>query len=190
MVFEIAGGEPSTSDSQPLGDGRGTTSDSDGTLQHSKPLSSVETPQQHLKLASRHAAGLVNESSPAGEPSQTQAGQSNAEIAAVAAQLLGNGQLTADSSAPVGVGQSRNDQLSAEIPDLTALAAAHVFDRLGEGNAAMNESTDDGKSWLRSIGTSPLLMVLALERIAALNSRRVTRESRIAAAKKPLRLRS
>jgi hypothetical protein len=31
-------------------------------------------------------------------------------------------------------------------------------------------------------------MVLALERIAALNSRRATRESRIAASKNPLRL--
>jgi hypothetical protein len=70
------------------------------------------------------------------------------------------------------------------------LAAAHVFDQLGQGNAAVIESSVDGKSWLRSIGTSPLLMVLALERIAALNSRRATRESRIAAAKRSLRLRS
>jgi hypothetical protein len=61
---------------------------------------------------------------------------------------------------------------------------------LGEGNAAVIESTVDGKSWLRSIGTSPLLMVLALERIAALNSRRATRESRIAPAKKPCLSRS
>ena len=173
MVFEIAGGEPTSSDSH-------SPSDKGETLQHSEPFSSVETPQNAM-LADRHAAMSSNEGPPVGKPVQPQATQLSGQTAAAMAQLAA-GMLAADSSATLGV-----PQLFAESRDVTALAAAVDFDALGEENAAAIISVADGKSWLRSIGTSPLLMVLALERIAALNSRRATRESRIAATKKPLR---
>jgi hypothetical protein len=179
MVFEIAGGEPTASDSHT----------SDESLQHSGPLSSVKTSQQSEKLAGRHAVGLPNEGSTAGEQGQSQAAQSNGHNAKVVTRIMDAGKLAAGSSAPVSVDQfSADNPLDAESPDAKALAAA--FDQLGERRAAVIESTADGKSWVRLIGPSPLLMVLALERIAALNSRRVTWESRIAVAKKPPRLRN
>jgi hypothetical protein len=184
MVFEIAGGEPTASDSHSLG-GQHTTSDSDPTLQNSKPLSSVDAPQQNVKLVTRHTSGQPTEVALIGEPGQQQATQSNEQLAAIVAQLLKDGKLTTDASAPTALGQ-----LLVDNPDIATLASAAAFDQLGEENAPMIESSVDGKSWLRSIGTSPLLMALALERIAALNSRRATRELRIEAAKKPLRLRS
>jgi hypothetical protein len=175
MVFEIAGGEPTASDSH-------SPSDTGETLEHSEPLSSVETPQPNAKLANRNASASPNEGYPVGESAQPQAAQSNGQAAAAMVQPPAGRMLAADSADPASAGQ-----LSAENPDVTAFAATAVFDQLGKENAAAIESSFDGKSWLRSIGTSPLLMVLALERIAALNSRRATRESRIAPTTKPLR---
>jgi hypothetical protein len=186
MVFEIAGGEPTTGDSHSLDGQSTTTSDSDKSLQHSKPLSSVDTPQQGVKQVARHTATQTNESAPIGQP---QATGSTEQLAAALAQFLKDGNLAADVSAPIAFAEllADNPQL-AGIPDAATLAATAAFDQLGQDNTAVIESSSDGKSWLRSIGTSPLLMVLALERIAALNSRRATRESRIAASKKPLHL--
>lgn len=180
MVFEIAGGEPTASDSH-------RPADTGESLQHSEPLSSVEQLQQNPKTANSHSAALPSEGSPVGEPAQPPAAQANEQIAAIVTQLMSDGKLAAAN----GVGQSSVGYAAgAQNPDAAALAAAAVFDQLGEGNAAVIESRVDGNSWLRSIGTSPLLMVLALERIAALNSRRATRESRIAPTKKPIRARS
>jgi hypothetical protein len=191
MVFEIAGGESAASDLHSLDGQRITTSDSDPTLQNSKPLSSVDAPQQNAKLVTRHTSGQPSEGAPVGDPGQPQAMQSNEQVAAIMAQLLKDGKLITDASAPAALGQLLADNpRAADNPDIATFAAAAAFDQLGQDNAAVIESSVDGKSWLRSIGTSPLLMVLALERIAALNSRRATRESRIAAAEKPLRLRS
>ena len=191
MVFEIAGGEPTASDSHSLDGQRTTTSDSDPTLQNSKPLSSVDAPQQSVKLAARHTSGQPNEVAPVDGPGQPQAMQSNEQVVAIVAQLLKDGKLTADASTPTAFEQLLADNPRAtDNPDVATFAAAAAFDQLGKGNAAVIESSIDGKSWLRLIGTSPLLMMLAFERIAALNSRRATRETRIAAAKKPLRLRS
>jgi hypothetical protein len=184
MVFEIAGGEPTTGDSHSL-DGQTTTSDNDKSLQHSKPLSSVDGSQQYGKLAGHHAAVPANGATAAGAPGQSQSGQ----IAAIEAQLLANGNLLGGLTTLGNYDQSSATNPAADNPDSTALATAAVFDQLGRTNAAAIDSSADGKSWLRSIGTSPLLMVLALERIAALNSRRATRESRIAAAKKLPQLR-
>ena len=192
MVFEIAGGEPTASDLHSLGGGRAKTSDSSETLQHAEPLSSVKTSQQNVKLAAvRHAAGSPTEAASAGEMTQAQAEQQTRQLAAVVTQLMASGKLAAGFSAPVSAAQfSAGNLLVTENPDPAAFASAAVFDQLGEENAVVIESSVEGKSWLRSIGTSPLLMVLALERIAALNSRRAAREARIAAAKKPPRLRS
>jgi hypothetical protein len=191
MVFEIAGGEPTAGDLHSLDGQRGKTSDNDDTLQHAEPLSSVEASQQNLKLASvRHAASSQAEGAGAGGMTQAQTEQQSRQLATVVMQLLDSGRLAAGFSVPASASQfSAGNLPGTENPDPAALASAAVFDQLGKENAAMIESSVEGKSWLRSIGVSPLLMVLALERIAALNSRRAAHEERIAAAKKPLRLR-
>jgi hypothetical protein len=172
-VFEIAGGEP-TNDLHNPGQQPTTTSDSNEPLQHAQPLSSIETPQQSGKLSNRHAACQANGAYPLGDPGQPVSDETNGQVAIAKPQFLGNDKLTADPSALVSA-----DQFT--LSDAKEIAAAAVSDQLGKGNSAIIDQPVDGKSWLRSIGTSPLLMVLALERIAALNSRRATRESRIAA---------
>jgi hypothetical protein len=181
-VFEIAGGEPTTSDSQR--DQPAATSGTDQALQDTKPLSSVKTLQQNERLASRNAAETQSDGSPA-SPGQTHSAQDYGQPSSDLSALLANGKLTSDAAGP----HFNFNTLGSNNLKISTVAAAAVFDQLGEGNTAVIESTTDGKSWLRSIGTSPLLMVLALERIAAFNSRRATRESRVAAAKNPLRLR-
>jgi hypothetical protein len=177
MVFEIAGGEP-TNELHTLSGQPTTTSNSNDSLQQAQPLSSVETPGPNGNLASRHAASQANEAAPRGEAGQLPPAPTDGQVAAIEPQLLGEGNPSTDALAPVNI---------AENPDAKSFAAAAVFDKFGKENSAMIERRIDGKLWLRSIGTSPLLMVLALERIAALNSRRATRESRIAATKQSLR---
>jgi hypothetical protein len=189
MVFEIAGGEPTASDSHLLDEQPATTSSTDDKLEHSEPVSSIETLQQNERLASRQSAGRPNEAFVT-DQGQLQAGQSYGQITAVSMKVPRGCHRTAGSATAAQIGQFAADwSAESATPDLTATAAAAVFDQLGEGNATAIESSVDSKSWMRSIGASPLLMVLALERIAALNSRRAARESQIAATKKPLRLR-
>jgi hypothetical protein len=189
MVFEIAGGEPSARDSHLLGDQPATTSSTDDKLEHSEPVSSIETLQQNEQFASRHSAGPANDAF-FNDQNQLPTGQSDGQITAVSMKFPRGSHRTTGSMTPAQIGQFAADwSAESTSPDPTTTAAAAVFDQLAESNAAVIESSVDSKSWMRSIGASPLLMVLALERIAALNSRRAPRESRNVAAKKPLRLR-
>jgi hypothetical protein len=193
LVFEVAGGEPVATDVDTLREPRPTTSGSEETLKRREPLSSVELQQDGMTLANRHEAAkqagegssdngqAVQQSARSSGPISTAANPSNS--AAVSRMAAGGEQ-----SAGLSASNDSND-FGGENPGIPAAATAVAFDQLGEEKAAVIERAVDGKSWLRSIGTSPLLMMLALERIAALNSRRSTRESRIA-AKKPLRLRT
>jgi len=172
MVFEIAGGEPTAIDSHSLSGQHANGSNSETTLQHNEPLSSIEAPQQNETVARRNAASLPSDSDQA------------PQAATITTQVLGSGKLAAGTLAADALGQfSASNELRTENPDLAAFASAAVFEQLGKGIAAVIDSSASGKSWLASVGTSPLLMILALERISALNSRRAARESRIAASK-------
>lgn len=57
-----------------------------------------------------------------------------------------------------------------------ALAVDDAFAQLGQSGAAFVESSTDRAFWSRARVATPLLMVLAMERIAAINSRRATKE--------------
>jgi hypothetical protein len=70
--------------------------------------------------------------------------------------------------------------------ELPALATAAAFEQLGEERAAFVESLS-GRWWERSLGLTPLLMVLAMERIAAHHSRQPKRESPTVTVRKALR---
>jgi hypothetical protein len=189
-VFEIAGGEPTANDLHSLNGQNAKTSDNDTALKHAEPLSSVRGSHQNLKLANvGHTVARPTDDTSTAEMATAQAEQQSRQVAAVVMQLLDSSQLAAGFSAPLSASQfSACNLLITENSDPAAFAAAAVFDQLGEEHTAVIESSIEGKSWLRSIGTSPLLMMLALERIAALNSRRGARESRIAPTKKPLHL--
>ncbi len=188
MVFEIAGGEPGAGGPHSSHDESTTTSGDETTLQRREPLSSFEMQQQIEKLARRQVAAAQASNGRDGVASgQQQVGEADGRILAVAAP--------GDSSEGEATSADDGATIGTPLPDWTrhnaatsAFASAAVFDRLGDENRAIVESTFDRSAWLRSVGTTPLLMVLALERISAINSRRATRESRIAAAKKSLRL--
>jgi hypothetical protein len=163
MVFEIAGGEPTASDLHAADPNSTTTSDTDQSLQHAQPLSSIETSDQNAKFSSQHAARTTNEVSPPGEPAEPF--QTTGQVASVAMQLLGDNNLTAGTSAPATIGQfSAGNPSEVTSPDATAVAANAVFEQLGKENSTNIDRPVDGKWWVRSI--------------AALNSRRETRDPR------------
>jgi hypothetical protein len=79
----------------------------------------------------------------------------------------------------LAVATSANDAAKAigEVADGTILASDAAFDQLGQDGAAYVESSSDRSIWSRTrAAATPILMVLALERIAAINSRRATKE--------------
>jgi hypothetical protein len=73
-------------------------------------------------------------------------------------------------SASLGVG-------SAERSALNESVHAHIYDQLGTSDAVGDAALFNRDTWRDSWKATPLLMILALERIAASNSRRAKRES-------------
>jgi hypothetical protein len=65
-------------------------------------------------------------------------------------------------------------QPDSDASETAETASALAFEQFGEGTAAIIESSERQR-WNRAIGTMPLLMMLALERIAAHSSRRSKR---------------
>jgi hypothetical protein len=183
-VFEIAGGEPG--DLTSLGEKNNASGKGDA-LQND-PLSTIERPH---RSNGRRAA-----KSSQADATDGQVGQQTQPEDAVVADNSTNpadptGQTAADDlAASTALGDSI--QLAAADPTGTAnpeaAAVEAVFRRLGEDKNAVVESNLHGKSWLRSICASPLLMALALERLAALNSRRARREAKTSPAKVSQRL--
>jgi hypothetical protein len=177
-VFEIAGGEPG--DLTSLGDK--SKSSSNGDALQNDPLSTIEPAHQ----SNGHRATKSSQA----DATDGQVGQHTQPEGAVVADNTTNsadptGPTTADLAASTALADSI--QLAAAEPtggaNPEAAAVEAVFHRLGEDKNAVVESNLHGKSWLHSIGTSPLLIALALERLAALNSRRTRREAKSSPAK-------
>jgi hypothetical protein len=175
MVFEIAGGEPGSTNASSLDGKDATTSGSEESLQRAVPLSAAEAAQQKVKPTGPHAAAPGN-GPHNGTPGDQ---QSTPTLGKVVALRIPRGQLGLLAALQAGeqVGQNANQ---------TAAANA-VFDQIGDENAAAIDSNTNGKSWLQSAGAVPLLMALAVERIAAINSRRGRKESPKPATQRPLR---
>lgn len=181
--LRIAGGEPGelTSPGE-----RSTKASSNGdAILQTDPLSTIETSHQST---GRRAAKASAADTTDGQVGQQQP-QSQGLIAidnAAANQTKPTQDVSADalatSSALVDSMQlAGTNPAGAPNPEIAAVEA--VFRRLGEDKTAVVESNLHGKSWLHSISTSPLLIALALERIAALNSRRARHEARVSPVK-------
>ncbi len=187
-MFEIAGGEPDASDASSL---RRRDKHPGDSLDDAQPLSSADL-QSWDKISARENTADKTANGPRlNESSQLEAAIETAHVAAVTLPatmlpFMADGGLSLAYTILETVGRPSTDNLASQESKETTAATA-VFDQLGEGNSAVIESSIDGKTWLRSIGASPLLMVLALERIAALNSRRAPRDSRAKATNKPRR---
>jgi hypothetical protein len=177
-VFEIAGGEPSALTS--LGEKSTNTPGNGDPILQSDPLSTIESPHQ----STGHRATSSQAGATDGQVGQQSAQPEDLIAADDAPTNLPDRANPADTSdrriaPPTFEGSIR--LASATNPETAAVEA--VFHRLGEDKAVVVESNLHGKSWLHSIGTSPLLIALALERIAALNSRRARREAKVSPLK-------
>jgi hypothetical protein len=196
MVFEFAGGEPGVGERSALGE-RAAQSSGETTEQSEAPLSVIEAQGDGGKVT-------------AGEQGAAQLTDQAADVRAQEqdAELLGMNAAAAFSQAnSVGViGSLTEGRLrhSASQPQLTrmeqesalargegdadrrALDTAAAFEQLGEeGTALVEFSTSNW--WERSLGLTPLLVALALERVAAHHARQPNRETPAAIARRQLR---
>lgn len=178
-VFEIAGGEPGDLTS---GGGTSKASSNVDTLQND-PLSTIDHSRQsktHRATESSQADGTDGQVGQEAHPEGAIVADDTANPANPTGQASDHG-LAASTSLADSMQLSETNVTGAANPEAAAIEA--VFRRLGEDKNAVVESNLHGKSWLHSIGTSPLLIALALERLAALNSRRARREAKTSPAK-------
>jgi hypothetical protein len=175
-VFEIAGGEPAALNVR--GEKNTNNSDNGDTVRQSGPLSTIESRHQSTghRATTFPQARVTN--GQFGEPARPE-GPLMAHDAAANLTNLTNGANGEAIAYSPPFAQAK--QTGAANPE--TLAVETLFHDLGEDRIGVVESNIHGKSWLRTIGTSPLLIALALERIAALNSRRARRDARTAPAK-------
>jgi hypothetical protein len=194
MVFEIAGGEPGES-GKPMVKNAGTLQTSEPNMQLDDSLSSLDSlRRQNNLIAGNDSALPPNAPSQNIETEQPQTGQSaapgDALIDRTAASNLmyglnGYGEIADKLLLPA----NRDDAASTEgdTTDSASLGSDAAFEQMGDDAHVANiESSTKSDTWVRSISAAPLLMILALERIAAVNSRRATREAAAKAWPKPL----
>jgi hypothetical protein len=181
IVFEIAGGEPGVSTRQ--------TPEVDATLQGDEPLSAIGGKRDEAELTGReHGAAQVVDQTGDIVARERSANEPTLRTAAIADHIDFTDVIASSSpSLPTTAGQG-GAVMSAYNSDseLQALASAAAFEQFGEGKMAFVESSTIGNWWERSLAAMPLLVVLAMERIAAHNARRPTSEAPAKVAGKPL----
>ena len=186
MVFEFAGGEPAAGDRASLGD-RGAQPAGETTEQGDVPLSATEVRGDRDKYSGgQQRAAQHNDRAADDRTRQQDDNQVHLHGIVPAAQIgmanaVGNlieGKLRHIASQPqfARVEQGIDGAPGKGDAELPALATAAAFEQLGEERTAFVESSA-GKWWKRSLGLTPLLMVLAMERIAAHHSRQPKREA-------------
>lgn len=161
VVFEFAGGEPASGERSAKDDRISRLRVSDASNEGDGPLSMVEAQRNENKKSSdggRAAQG--DRSSPASESEQNRVDPSRKQAASGAGDVFGG-------KAAPSIAQA--NWIDGQSVDASRLATAAAFEQFGDDEAARVESTD-ALGW-RSWAVAPLLLALALERIAARRSR-------------------
>jgi hypothetical protein len=176
MVFELAGGEPER-------DGGSSSSNVDLNLQDGGPLSSARPQGDAEQEAAQNtgapripdmAHAMMSAAMPGGFNSLVGDGSAAGEsdLAPLATKWHSSG----DNGGGAGQGTG-----AASLP---ATVFETAFEQIGGSTQSVLQSLA-AESWHRSFGVAPLLMVLALERIAAGNSRRANRDAAPVAVRRP-----
>jgi hypothetical protein len=181
MVFEIAGGEPGAVTRTPLNEEPALPKVDDASSQNDEPLSDLDAkhPQENPNTSAQGVAPLT------AKPQDAAADAAPENSNAAASDVLIQSATNEKSQDANGNASLENARTSNHSNNPEAEAVTEAFDRLGKGDTALVESSTIGRFWSRSVIAMPLLMVLALERIAAANSRRAAREHRIMTASRP-----
>ncbi|HEY3395371.1 MAG TPA: hypothetical protein VGK58_21900 [Lacipirellulaceae bacterium] len=183
VMLEMAGGEPigmrqpETSQNQ-----RAPASDGDDNLRFRRSLSSGAAGDasatdsragRDMDSSHRNTATHPDEDA---QSAIRRTSSTQQPVPIVLASHTANGQLS--QSATVEPSKLASlDSGSAERGALDESAFADVYDRLGTSDAVGEAALFNRDTWRDSWKATPLLMILALERIAASNSRRAKRES-------------
>jgi hypothetical protein len=196
VIFEFAGGEPGLGEHVGLGDRRAPSQDID-TKFGEGPLSSVEFHRAATDSTDRQDAALIIGSGHDDTlEQQSQRAETQSAIAfyrTSRSDLFGSsnsGSPRSDSSlSAVDAPADGAAILRARSVDGATLVTEAAFDQMGPSRMAIVESSAASSRWTRYRGAAPLIMVLALERLASINSRHSAMESPSATPKKSQRLR-
>jgi hypothetical protein len=166
-IFEFAGDDSDSHNSSWSIDGPSPSAATQSTPKNDDTLFSADTGQANVAPKPAEAA--------AQQPGTHSAAVDQATVPASVAGMPNSQK----SAVVLAVATSANDVAKAngEVADGTILASDAAFDQLGQDGAAYVESSADRSIWSRTrAAATPILMVLALERIAAINSRRAAKE--------------
>jgi hypothetical protein len=189
-VFEMVGGEPDASD-RPGWNDRSENSTPPAALSEQEPISADA--HEAAMLVASDTSGELHKNSPDFAISQQHVSQpivdaqsASPTAAAYRSGVLGPSDHPASPTFLSSVMKSDDGTETVGPMDSNgvALASAAAFDELGQAVPANIESRMEVDRWLRPSRVTPLLVVLALERIAAINARHSARQTPVAPGRK------
>jgi len=172
MVFEIAGGEPGQNGGSPVESDPAIQKTDDASSQTDQPLSdnSFDRRGDDLKAQDVQATPTnVN------VPKVVGPGADEIPIDSPTTAILDRSAMAAPSRNASGKTVPDNSAVADSSGNSDTTAVESAFDQFGRDNVGILDSNKNSRFWSRSIAVSPLLMVLALERIAAIHSRHAAR---------------
>jgi hypothetical protein len=184
-MLEMAGGEPTSMQPPEASQHERTPlSDGDDNLRSRRPWSSgaaADSPANNSRTAretnpSRHSADALP-TEEAATANRRLSSASKQPVSLIAASPLADAHSLVTPSASATTEAAKLDNDSASKSGADESVYAEVYDQLGTSDASGAQAAFKLDSWRDSWKATPLLMILALERIAAGNTRRAKRES-------------
>jgi hypothetical protein len=190
-MLEMAGGEPASNGQPAEGQyQRSSMFDDEGNMRVGRPLSSgsaTDTPANDSRAArdfnaSRRSADAVppEEAAPANRHLSSTSQQSASLI--FASQVADAHSLIQANTSQRSESAIMETGAAPDVSRLNESALAKVYDELGTNDAVGAQAVFNHDAWRDSWKATPLLMILALERIAASNSRRAKKREESASA--------
>jgi hypothetical protein len=172
-VFEIAGGEPGQSGRSSDDNEHLIQKTDDASSQTDQPLSDngFDRRGDHLKAQDVQVAptnaNIPNVVGPGATDIRTDS--------PTAAAILDRSAMSEPNRKASGKTMPGNSAVADSSGNSDTTAVESAFDQFGRDKVGILDSNKNSRFWSRSITVSPLLMVLALERIAAIHSRHAAR---------------
>lgn len=182
-MFETVSSERGANQLPDASDGRANSAADDSSAPaNSTPVSAKATSDENKILGQHDDASEKNNRSVPADRRRQQTSDSVVRpavyrIEATDWNWVGNLQRVASLAAPAASGRQAINDLAADADDANSvvLATDAMFDELGRPSAGVIESVPGDESSLATRSAVPLLMILALERIATFNSRQSAR---------------
>jgi hypothetical protein len=172
MVFEIAGGEPGQYGGSSVENEGAIQKTDDASSQTDQPLSDSGFGRRSDDLKARDVQATPTN---VNAPKVVGPGADEIPIGSPTTAILDRSAMAAPNRNAVGKIVPGNSAVADSSGNSDTTAVESAFDQFGGNNVGILDSNKNSRIWSRSIAVSPLLMVLALERIAAIHSRHAAR---------------